>query len=148
MKWQNKIIKFMYGRYGPDELYKFLFGLYIITFIINIFIDNDYLSFLEIIICIIMIYRLFSKNIYQRSKENKQYLKYRNKILKPFKNLKKKHSDKDNVYKKCHKCKKKLKLPLPDKRGIKHSKCPICGHKNTFIVLKKLKIEIIKSKKR
>ena len=29
MKFEEKIRKFMYGRYGPDELYKFLFELYI-----------------------------------------------------------------------------------------------------------------------
>ena len=39
MKLLNKIQKFMSGRYGPDELYKFLFSLYIfILVIVNFFI--------------------------------------------------------------------------------------------------------------
>ncbi len=148
MKWQNKVMKFMSGRYGPDELYKFLFGLYILIFILNIFINSKYFKALELLTFVIMIYRFFSKKISKRKKENQIYLKYRKKFLNPFKNLKKKLKDPDNVYKKCHKCHKKLKLPLPDKRGIKHSKCPVCGHKNKFIVLKKLKIEIIKQKRK
>ena len=35
MKFEEKIRKFMYGRYGPDELYKFLFELYIVLIIIH-----------------------------------------------------------------------------------------------------------------
>ena len=56
-------------------------------------------------------------------------------------------NDKYHVYTKCHKCKKVLKLPLPYKRGIKHTICPNCHKKITFITFKKQKIEIIRNKK-
>ena len=71
----NWLRKFMYGRYGVDELYKFLFILYIITFIINIFIRSQILEIIGLIIVLITFYRVFSKNIYKRSKENRNYLK-------------------------------------------------------------------------
>ena len=147
MNIRNKLIKFMYGRYGVDELYKFLFLLYIITFIINIFLNNIFLEILGLIIILIMFYRVLSKNIYKRNKENKQYLKLKKQIIKPFQNIKRNILDQDHIYKKCPKCKTTLKLPIPYARGIKHTNCPKCKKRLTLFVLKKQKIEIIKNKK-
>ena len=143
----NKIYKFMYGRYGIDELYKFSFKLYIILFILNIFINSKIINTLEWILIITMIYRSFSKQTTKRKKENDKYLKIKKKIIKPFTDKKKLIKDKNHIYKKCHHCKTILRLPLPSKRGIKHSKCPTCKKRNTFLILRKLKIEIIKNKK-
>lgn len=144
MKWQNKFQKFMYGRYGVDELYKFLFGLYIITFIINIFLDSIILEVIGLILVLITFYRVFSKKIYQRNKENKYFLKIQKQLLKPIKNLKRNIQDRDHIYKKCPKCKTTLKLPLPYERGIKRTKCPKCKKQISFLCLKKEKIEIIR----
>lgn len=145
MKWQNKLQNFMIGRYGIDELYSFLFGSYVFVLILNLFINSKYLVLLELLIIFIMFYRFFSKKIYQRNKENQKFLKLKNKILKPFKNLKRNITDKDYIYKKCKSCKKTLRLPLPYKRGIKHTKCPNCKKKITLLTLKKQKIEIIRN---
>lgn len=145
MKWQSKLQKFMYGRYGVDELYKFLFGLYLFIIIIDLFLNNIILTILELLIIVIIFYRVLSKNIYQRNKENQKYLKLKKNIIKPFRNIKRNVLDKDNIYKKCSKCKTTLKLPLPYERGIKHTKCPKCSKRLTFLVLKKQKIEIIRN---
>ena len=148
MKWQDRLQKFMYGRYGIDDLYKFLFELYIILIILNLFINSKIITILELLIVIIMFYRFFSKKIYNRSNENQKCLRIKKKVLKPFKNLKRNIKDKDHIYKKCPKCKTTLKLPIPDKRGIKHAKCPKCKKKVTLLALKKEKVEIIKNKRR
>lgn len=145
MKFINKIQKFMYGRYGIDELYQFFFGLYLLTLIIDIFTNSRWLVLIEMTLIFIIFYRFFSKNTYQRSKENREYLKIKNKILRPFINFKRNISDKDYVYKKCPKCKATLKLPIPYERGIKHTKCPKCQKRFTFLVLKKEKVEIIRN---
>ncbi len=145
MKFANKIQKFMYGRYGSDDLYKFLFKLYICLFIISIFVRNNILVILELVTITIMFYRFFSKNIYKRSNENQKFIKTRNKILKPFENIKRNYKDKDHIYKRCHKCKTTLKLPLPMKRGFKHAKCPHCGKKVTLFAFKYQKVEIIRN---
>lgn len=147
MKWIYKFQKFMYGRYGLDELYKFLFYFYIVLLIINIFIKSSLLSYIELFIVFIMFYRFFSKNIKLRKKENNLYLKFKKNIVKPFKNLKKNIKDKEHVYKRCSKCKTMLKLPLPDKIGIKHTKCPKCGKRLTIFCFKHADIEIITNKK-
>jgi len=144
MNFVNKLRNFMNGRYGPDDLYKFLFWFYFFIFATNIFVDSIILNYVEISIVVVMFYRFFSKNIYKRNKENQTYLKLKKKILKPFKNVSRNIKDKDNIYKKCNKCKTTLKLPLPEKRGIKHAKCPTCGKRLTVLALKKLKVEIIR----
>ena len=143
----DKIRKFMYGRYGPDELYRFQLILYLITIFIGIFIKSKILSVIQLFLIISIFFRPMSKKIYKRSNENQIYLKIKNKIAKPFINIKRNIKDKDHIYKKCNKCKTTLKLPLPSKRGIKHAKCPHCGKRITLFTLKKEKIEIITNKK-
>lgn len=147
MKFINKINKFMYGRYGIDELYSFLFKLYIFVLIIDLFVNSYILGCIELFLVIIILFRFLSKNLSKRREENKKFLKLKNNFVKPFKNIIKQIKDKNNIYKKCFKCKTVLRLPLPEKRGIKHVKCPKCKKKLTILVLKKEKVEIIKQKK-
>ena len=142
MKWLYKIQRFMIGRYGIDELYKFLFNLYLILFFPNIFLRNSIITKIEFIILFIAIYRVLSKNIKQRRKENKLFLKVKKNVIKPFLNIKRNLQDKDHIYKKCS-CGTTLKLPLPKKYGIKHAKCPDCKKRVAFLALKKEKIIII-----
>lgn len=147
MKWINKLQRFMYGRYGVDELYRFLFILYILTFIVNMFVRSQILEIVSLIIVLITFYRVFSKNIVRRRKENMNYLKVKKAITRPINNIKRNINDKDHIYKKCSKCKTTLKLPIPYEIGIKHTKCPKCRKRISFLVLKRQKIEIIKKKK-
>lgn len=146
MKYIEKFQKFMKGRYGPDELYNFLFKLYIALVILNLFINSIVIFVLEILLIIIIFYRFFSKKIYIRSNENQKYLKIKKKIFSILKNSKTK--DKEHIYKKCYKCKTILKLPLPSKIGFKKAKCPKCGNRVKFFTLKKEKIEIIRDGKK
>lgn len=146
MNFIYKIAKFMYGRYGIDNLSKFIFKIIFILFLFNILFRTYILLIIELFLLVLVIYRILSKNIYRRNKENQIYLKIKNQILKPFQNIKRNMHDKDHIYKKCKKCKKVLKLPLPEKRGIKHVKCPNCKKRITFITFRKQKIEIIINK--
>ena len=101
----------------------------------------------------LIIFRITSKNKIQRQKENKIYLKIVNTLTKPFKNIVRNFKDrKTHVYKKCSKFKTTLKLPLPNKRGINHAKCPECDNRVTLFTLRKkqeekIKVEVIKKKK-
>ena len=149
MKFIDKLRRFMIGRYGIDDLYNFLFRLYLILFLIDVFINSKILTIIELIIVIIMFYRFLSKNIYTRQKENKEYLKLKKKVLKPFNTIKRNYKDRDYyVYKKCKYCKTTLKLPLPKKRGIQYVKCPKCKKRIKFICFRQEKVEVIKAKKK
>lgn len=125
-----------------DNLNRFIFIIFITLFIISLFIHNFYIDLIKILLLIIFIFRLISKDKVKRQKENKQYLKIRNFIIHPFTSIKKK--DKTSVYKKCPYCKTILKLPLPKKRGINHAKCPNCSKRLTIFNLRKKKTEKIK----
>jgi len=140
--------KFMYGRYGVDELYNFMLILYFIIFILNLFFKSNILSFLEVFIVIIALYWFFSKKIYKRSNENQKFLKLKKKVLKPFKNIKRNYKDRNEwIYIRCKHCKKLLKLPIPNKRGIKTVKCPKCKKETKMFTLREEKAEFVKSKK-
>ena len=124
----NKLTKFMYGRYGIDELYYFLLIICLIIIILNIFIHSSILTIIELIIFLVAIYRYLSKNTYKRNKENKRYLYIKDKIINYFKYQKRKYNDRNtHMYKKCPKCKQKIRLPL--KKGKHTVKCPNCSHK-------------------
>lgn len=143
----NKMIKFMYGRYGTDELNHFLLGLYVFSFFIQLFWRQNWIFLCEIILIFFIFFRTFSKNIKARRKEKQVYLNIKNQIRRPFEMIIKNRKDKNHIYKKCHHCKTVLRLPLPTKRGIKHTTCPNCKKKLTILALKYQKIEIITKKK-
>lgn len=130
-----------------DNLNRFLLVLLLISFIVSLFIDTLIVDLIPLLIVAIFLYRLISKDKYKRDKENKKYLRIKKAILKPFTVLIKNLKDRNSIYRRCHKCKTILKLPLPYDRGIQHAKCPNCGKRITFLTLRKVKIEIIKKNK-
>ena len=69
-KFMYKMAIFFQGRYGIDELYKFLFLVFWIVAILSLFIRNPIIYLLEILICFFMLYRALSRNIYKRQNEN------------------------------------------------------------------------------
>lgn len=131
MKFKDKIIRFMYGRYGADELYRFLNISFYVLFILDLIIRSTLLSAAALAVLIWATYRVFSKNIAARQKENAKYLKIKNSFVNFFKLQKNKWRDrKTHVYKKCSKCGAVLRLPR--KKGTHRAKCPGCS--NTFDV--------------
>lgn len=145
MKFGDRYIKFMKDRYGIDELYKFLLLICFVLLVINTFISNNVIRLFEVLLIVIIFYRYMSKNIKLRKKENDKYLEIKNKIIKLFDYNKKKYKDRNtHMYKKCPKCKQKIRLPL--KKGKHTVKCPNCGNKFDVACHKdeKIKVEIIK----
>ena len=145
MKFSDRYIKFMKDRYGVDELYKFLLLICFILLVINTFISNNIIRLIEVLLIVIIFYRYISKNIKLRKQENDKYLEIKNKIIKLFDYNKKKYKDRNtHMYKKCPKCKQKIRLPL--KKGKHTVKCPNCGNKFDVTCHKdeKIKVKIVK----
>lgn len=145
MKFGDRYIKFMKDRYGIDELYKFLLLICFVLIVINTFISNNIIRLIEVLLIVIIFYRYMSKNIKLRKKENDKYLEIKDKIIKLFDYNKKKYKDRNtHMYKKCPKCKQKIRLPL--KKGKHTVKCPNCGNRFDVACHKdeKIKVEIIK----
>jgi len=120
----------------------FFLYIYFLLFIFNLFLGSSIISIIELIVLMFMFYRFFSKNIYQRRKENINFLELKMRFKSFFKSV-----DGDYLYKKCHHCHTTLRLLLPINRGVKHVICPTCKHRNSFLILKKIHIEVIKHKK-
>ncbi len=71
---REKIYRFMQGRYGVDQLYRFIFFLAIVLMLINNFLKNPMLNLVIYALLILDIFRMLSKNHSARYAENQKYL--------------------------------------------------------------------------
>ena len=74
----EKMQAWMYGRYGYDELYKFLSITALVCILISPFVPL--LNPIALILLIWSMFRSFSRNIEKRRKEREVYLKYTGKM--------------------------------------------------------------------
>lgn len=153
-KLQQKLYRFMYGRYGVDKLYKFCSVLIIIALLLNvitsIIIKNNDIRFVvstvillfEIFLLVWSTFRCFSKNIYKRRRENERFIKMTKWLSRLFTcntSRKSKSGNVDNdhfIFRDCTKCGATLRLPR--KPGRNKVKCPRCSHK-FYVFAKKAK---------
>lgn len=132
-----KIQRFMVGRYGADQLWRALMIFYLISILItNIvyrFSKIAYysLTVLSLAIIVFAIFRVFSKNIEARRKENQDWLRITGGIRQKFLFAKERSKQrKTHKFVKCKQCKKVLRLPK--NKGKLNVSCPHC--KNQFVV--------------
>lgn len=125
-KFTNKLAGFFYGRYGSDTLNKVLTGIYlgwlIVFTIVDIFVGSPVFSIVSwtvtLILFFIVLFRMMSRNIYARRRENDKFCGF-------FKLRKNKFRDrKTHVYRKCKSCKSVLRLPKA--KGKHFVVCPKC----------------------
>ncbi|MBE6531927.1 MAG: hypothetical protein E7676_00270 [Ruminococcaceae bacterium] len=127
-RWRERIARFMIGRYGIDSLYHFLVVLCFVLIVVNLFVGSLVISILETALLIYAAFRVLSRNIYKRQRENMFFLKITEKPREFFKLLKCKFRDrKTHVYKKCPSCKNNLRLPK--KKGKHTVSCPCCQNR-------------------
>lgn len=123
-KLKYKFITFMQGRYGIDELYNVLLIVYAVVLIINCFTRSTLISLLLLVILAYTFFRVFSKNIAARQKENAKFLLIKRNISDKISKIKKRFSDKEHVYRKCPYCKAQLRFPK--RKGVHQAFCPRC----------------------
>lgn len=122
MEWLRK---FMVGRYGSDQLSTGLLILWIIISILSRFINSRIIEILNIIIPMITLYRMFSKNISKRYEENMRFLKLWNPIKSKANSITRKVKGlKHYRYYKCISCKQTLRVPKG--KGRISVTCPKC----------------------
>lgn len=118
--------RFMYGRYGIDEFYKFLFSAYFIFVLLNLITRSAFVSIICYALLLVMFFRMFSKNIYKRSLENQKYIKIKDRVKSFFALQKNRIKDrKTHIYRHCSHCKAVLRLPK--KKGKHTVRCPKCN---------------------
>ena len=124
---RDKIYRFMQGRYGTDDFYKFLFWVALIGIVINWFFKSQVLSFAVTLILVYAMYRVLSKNHSARYAENQRYLQATAKIRYWFDQQKKLMEERKyhHIYT-CPKCRQKIRIPKG--KGKIMIRCPKCHH--------------------
>ena len=124
---RDKIYRFMQGRYGTDDFYKFLFWVALIGIVINWFFKSQLLSFAVTLILVYAMYRVLSKNHSARYAENQRYLQATAKIRYWFDQQKKLMEERKyhHIYT-CPKCRQKIRSPKG--KGKIMIRCPKCHH--------------------
>jgi len=122
--------KFMYGRYGNDQLNNFVLILSLIFCFVGLF----FVGTLRLVFTILQLFaiaywflRAFSRNVEKRRRENYAFMKVWNKIKGWFKGVPaffKRLADRKHKYFKCPNCKSRLRVPRG--RGNITVTCPKC----------------------
>ncbi len=121
----ERIARFMYGRYGTDELNRLLTVLSLILMLLACFPHMWFFYFPALALLIWSYVRCFSRKIYNRRRENERYLKLRRPIADFFTLQKNKRRDrKTHRYFKCPKCRAVLRVPRG--KGKIDITCPRC----------------------
>ena len=119
---------FMYGRYGNDDLTKFLLILGLVFMVISWFPHLGWFYFLAAAVLVWSLMRSFSRKIDRRRRELDRYLRIKKPIVNFFKLRRNKWRDrKTHVYFKCKKCKAVLRVPRG--KGSIIVTCTKCGDK-------------------
>ena len=131
MNWKEKLSRFMYGRYGVDQLSKFMLIVTFILCILSPFIQGSIgslISMLIFLMIIIIYFRMFSKNIYKRSAENEKYMKITGKVRGKI-NSEKNIASQRKYYRfyRCPGCGQRIRVPKG--HGKIQIRCPKCNEK-------------------
>jgi len=129
VKFRERFLYFIQGRYGFDLFGSCLLVTYCILGVIRVFIPNRTASLiiyaLMLIIMVYTVFRILSKNIYARQKENAIFQRLFDSVKKELILTKDRfHDRKTKCYRKCPHCKNVLRLPK--KKGKHQVCCPHC----------------------
>lgn len=124
----NALRRFMYGRYGNDELNMLLLILAVLVSLCNavlsmifpqsevfVRIVSPLLSLLMLGLLAVNLFRCFSRNIYKRQRENKRLRNFLTRL-----------KDRGHRYYRCPSCRQRVRVPRG--RGKINIRCPKCGN--------------------
>jgi hypothetical protein len=129
---KNGLCRFMYGRNGVDQLNTALLRLYLVLFVVQLVFSILGISLAVSIIggvlwavMLLLLFRMFSKNLYKRREENQKWVNWWWKVKNRSAGAKARHADKDHKYFTCKQCKTICRVPVGKGKII--ITCPKCG---------------------
>lgn len=127
-RFKEKMIRFFYGRNGVDSLYQATMWVCIGLLVLNMLLHSWILLLLEMGLLIWASFRMLSRNVYARQKENRAFLGFWKKIKGWFSLCRNRFRDrKTHIYRKCPQCKNTLRLPKV--KGDHTVACPCCQNR-------------------
>ncbi|MCI9403473.1 MAG: hypothetical protein HFF04_07375 [Oscillospiraceae bacterium] len=121
----NFIQRFMYGRYGMDQLNIALLLVYLVLYLISGLFRSHTLRLLSFLCLITVTVRFFSRRADQRREENARFLNAVGPLLRRYNVNKSRRQDKDHSYFKCPNCGQQLRVPKG--KGKISITCRSCG---------------------
>lgn len=122
---KDKMARFMYGRYGMDQLSRNLSLICLVLLIVTMFVRNNVIYMIALVGIVYTYFRVFSRNISRRSEENEKYLKFHYKVVGRLNKIKFRITDsKTHRIFRCPSCSQKIRVPRG--KGKISIKCPKC----------------------
>ena len=122
---RNAIHRFMYGRYGNDSLNLFLIVFYLILYLLFALTHFELLYWLSLALVFVTLFRLLSRNIPARQKENSQFMRLAGPVIQWYRLQRTMRRAKDHRYFKCPNCGQQLRVPRG--KGRITVTCRSCG---------------------
>lgn len=124
----NALSRFMYGRNGSDQLGWASLVLLLVLNTVNLFVKyssetvHTILSTVVFLLMVWILFRMFSRNLPKRCRENAWFLA---KVVNPIKNGRARSADKEHKYFTCPNCRTVCRVPRGKGKII--ITCPKCG---------------------
>ena len=108
---RNALQRFMYGRYGSDQLNRFLTIAYLVLFGLYFVTGFDLFYLLCSVLIFVVLFRMLSRNLAKRRAENQKFLRKADPAIRWFRLQRTIRRDKEHRYFKCPNCGQQLRVP-------------------------------------
>lgn len=122
---RDAIQRFMYGRYGNDQLNLFLMMLYLLLYLVLVITKLELLYWVGLALLSCTLFRFLSRNIPRRRAENLRFMRAAGPIMSWLRLRRNIRRDKEHVYFKCPSCGQQLRVPRG--KGKITVTCRACG---------------------
>lgn len=130
-KLRVSLSRFMYGRNGMDQLNLLLVVCVLVLYLVSGLLAGvqellaGVLYWIALLLWLLVIFRMFSKNLYKRRSENAKFAGWMWKLKSAQNGARARHADKDHKYFTCKQCKTICRVPVG--KGNIIITCPKCG---------------------
>ena len=127
---REKFARFMAGRYGSDQLNKFLSIVCLVLVLLAVILNGTSVAralwLISFVLLVLVYFRMFSRNTYKRAEENGSYMRARYNAVKRIRMIKERWAQrKDYRFFSCPACHTTLRVPKG--KGKINIVCRKCG---------------------
>lgn len=121
---KEKLYRFMQGRYGSDQFNRFLVVVSMVTLLVSAFTSSFFYT-ISLALLAYTYFRMFSRNYYKRSEENRKYLQMTAGLRSRWAGQKSiwQQRKTHHIYR-CPSCRQKIRVPRG--KGKIEIRCPKC----------------------